>query len=83
MEEKESGLDILKHQLVPKHEVLSAAEKKDVIERMGSSEKQMPKVLDSDPVIKRIGAKPGDMVRITRKSQTAGESVYYRVVVEK
>ena len=40
-------------------------------------------ILGSDPVIKKIEAKPGDVLRITRKSQTAGETVYYRLVTEK
>ncbi len=79
----EERLDILKHQLVPKHEIMGAAEKKEMLEKLEISEKHMPKILDSDPVIKKIGAKPGDMIRITRKSQTAGESVYYRIVAEK
>ncbi|MFB3152130.1 MAG: DNA-directed RNA polymerase subunit RpoH/Rpb5 C-terminal domain-containing protein, partial [Nitrosopumilaceae archaeon] len=29
-----------------------------------------------------LGVKPGDMIKITRKSATAGESTYYRYVVE-
>ena len=29
-----------------------------------------------------LGVKPGDMIRITRKSATAGESFYYRYVIE-
>ncbi|MEM7816103.1 MAG: DNA-directed RNA polymerase subunit H [Candidatus Aenigmatarchaeota archaeon] len=76
-------IDILKHRLVPKHEILSQKEKKELLEKMKVSEKQLPKILDSDPVVKKIGAKPGDLIKITRKSQTAGESVYYRIVAEK
>ena len=78
-----SRVDILKHELVPKHEVLSTAEKKELLEGMSITEKQLPKILDLDPVIKKIEAKPGDVVKITRKSQTSGETVYYRLVAEK
>jgi DNA-directed RNA polymerase subunit H len=78
-----SRVDILKHEFVPKHEVLTAAEKKELLEGMGITERQLPKILDSDPVIKKIEAKPGDVVKITRKSQTSGETVYYRLVAER
>jgi len=69
------------HQLVPKHEVLTQEEKKEVLEMFGVEKEQLPKILDSDPACKEIGAKKGDVIRILRKSETAGESVYYRVVV--
>lgn len=78
-----SKIDILKHELVPQHEILTAAEKKELLERMHITDKQLPKILDTDPVIKKIEAKPGDVIKITRKSQTSGETVYYRLVAEK
>ncbi len=67
--------------MVPRHEILTSQEKKEVLERFNVDKEQLPKVLDSDPVVKETGAKIGDVMRIIRKSQTAGESVYYRVVV--
>lgn len=43
---------------------------------------QFPKILKSDPVVGTLKAKPGDLVKIIRKSDTAKESIYYRVVIE-
>ena len=43
---------------------------------------QMPQIKSGDPAVKVIGAKPGDILKITRKSSTAGEHVTYRYVVE-
>jgi len=43
---------------------------------------QFPKILKSDPVVNILGAKIGDLIKIIRKSETAKESVYYRVVIE-
>ena len=75
------GADILKHQMVPKHEILSAKEKKEVLEEFGVSLKQLPRIKSDDPVAKAIGAKAGDILRISRKSPTAGNTVYYRAVI--
>jgi DNA-directed RNA polymerase subunit H len=33
-----------------------------------------------DPIVRLIGAVPGNILKITRPSQTAGETVYYRCV---
>ena len=41
---------------------------------------QIPKILPTDPVVKAIDAKVGDILKITRKSETAGIFVAYRVV---
>ncbi|MBI4020120.1 MAG: DNA-directed RNA polymerase subunit H [Candidatus Aenigmarchaeota archaeon] len=75
-------LDILSHELVPKHEILSKKDKEELLSRLGAAEEHLPRICESDPVIKLLNAKPKDVVRITRKSQTAGETVYYRIVVK-
>jgi DNA-directed RNA polymerase subunit H len=70
------------HQLVAKHEILGEDEKKQILTRFNATEEQFPFLFSTDPVVREIHAKPGDMVRITRVSDTAGESFYYRYVVE-
>lgn len=70
------------HKLVPKHEVLGEEEKKQILAKFNANEDQFPFLFSTDPVVREIGAKPGDMVRITRVSDTAGQSFYYRYVVE-
>jgi len=73
--------DILNHELVPKHEVLSPEEKRRVLRELGVKPEMLPWIRSSDPVARIIGAKPGDVVRIIRRSKTAGEFVAYRFVV--
>lgn len=70
------------HILVPKHEILKEEEVKELLRLLGISKEQLPKIKASDPIIREIGAKPGDVVKITRKSLTAGVSIFYRLVVE-
>jgi DNA-directed RNA polymerase subunit H len=71
------------HKLVPKHEILTKLEKKELLERLGITDKELPKIHLSDPGIANLEAKPGDVTRIERKSQTAGYSTYYRLITGK
>jgi DNA-directed RNA polymerase subunit H len=43
---------------------------------------QLPYIKTSDPAAETLGAKMGDILRITRKSATAGEVIVYRYVVD-
>lgn len=62
--------------------MLTKEEATQVLARNNASASQFPFILNTDPIAKEIGAKPGDLVRITRTSETAGSSLYYRYVVE-
>ncbi len=75
-------LDVRKHVLVPKHEILSEGQAKAVLDQFKVTPHQLPLIKNSDPVAKAIGAKPGDILKITRDSQTAGKAIAYRYVVE-
>jgi DNA-directed RNA polymerase subunit H len=68
--------------LIPKHELLTNEEASQVLARFNGSPAQFPYVLSTDPIAKEVGARPGNLVRITRRSETAGTSTYYRYVVE-
>ena len=73
--------DIFKHELVPKHEILPKEELEELLKKYRIKPYQIPRIKASDPAAKMIGAKPGDIIKIIRKSPTAGRSVAYRYVV--
>jgi DNA-directed RNA polymerase subunit H len=77
----EKRFNIFKHELVPKHEVVPIEEAVKILKELGVRPEQLPWIKASDPAARAIGAKPGDIVRIVRKSETAGEIVVYRYVI--
>jgi DNA-directed RNA polymerase subunit H len=74
--------DVLSHQLVPNHIILSDKEIEEVYNRFKITREQLPKILITDPCVKRISAKVGDVIKIQRESPTAGMSDFYRIVVD-
>jgi DNA-directed RNA polymerase I, II, and III subunit RPABC1 len=79
--ENELIVDKLSHVLVPKHEILSEEEKKELLKIYKIKEIHLPKILSSDPVSRYFGAKKGQVFKINRHSETCGDYIYYRVVV--
>lgn len=75
-------IDILKHRLVPKHEILSEREKEELLAKYGIGLRHLPRIYSTDPVIKAIGAKMGDIIMITREDSRIGKMPYHRVVVK-
>jgi len=80
--EKERSYDIFAHQFVPKHELLSRKEAEELMREFHIRPHQLPYIRMSDPAVEVLGAKVGDILRITRRSPTAGQVVVYRYVVE-
>jgi DNA-directed RNA polymerase subunit H len=81
-ENQKQQFEILNHELVPNHEIISEEEKKQLFKKYCITPDQLPKILNIDPVCLSIGAKPGQIIKITRKSTTAKEAIIYRLVVE-
>jgi len=76
------SFNIFEHVLVPKHEIVGDKERENVLAQYRVQPFQLPRLKASDPGAKAIDAKPGDIVRITRDSPTAGKYISYRYVVE-
>ena len=74
---------VLDHVFVPKARILSEEEAKELLKKYHVTKDMLPKILSTDPVAVELGAKPGDIIEFKRNSPIAGESVYYRVVIEK
>lgn len=79
-EQKEVLINITQHDLVPKHEPLTPDEKEELLNRYKINESQLPKILKMDPVVRYFGVDPGTVMKITRRSETAGRYVTYRLV---
>ena len=77
---KKQKFKVDKHILTPKHIKLGEREKAQLLEKYHVTSKELPKILKTDSAIKELDAKLGDIIKIIRKSQTAGESTFYRVV---
>jgi DNA-directed RNA polymerase subunit H (RpoH/RPB5) len=78
-----SKIQLTKHILVPKHILLSEQKKKEVIKKYGIKKlSQFPRILKTDPIVKILGAKEGDLIKIIRNENSGKESIYYRVVIE-
>jgi DNA-directed RNA polymerase I, II, and III subunit RPABC1 len=73
-------INITEHRLVPRHRPLRPQEKDELLNRYGVKDSQLPRIFRSDPVVKYLGVDAGTVLEITRKSETAGRYVTYRLV---
>ncbi len=73
--------NIFKHKLVPDHTILPPKEAEKILKKYHIESHQLPRIKSSDVAVIAIGARPGNIIKITRKSPTAGEHVSYRLVV--
>ena len=82
MATKKNQVLVPDHIYVPKHEIITKQEGEEVLKKYNCKPTELPLIFATDPAILGLGVKPGDMIKITRTSSTAGESLYYRYVVE-
>ena len=77
-----ASFDLFEHDLVPKHIIAEQSEVDLVLTHYGIVKTQLPRILRDDPAARVLGARPGQVIRIERDSQTSGTAFYYRLVVD-
>lgn len=75
------SFNIFKHKLVPKHEVVSPEDAEELLKKYRVKAHQLPRIKASDVAVIAVDGEPGDIIKITRDSPTAGKHVSYRFVV--
>ena len=81
------AFNVLRHELVPEHHLLSEEVAADILKKKGMTLDQLPKIRNSDPGVKVLESiygpiAEGRVVEIVRKSETAQEFVAYRLVTK-
>ena len=78
---KKKQIDVLLHDLVPQHILLTKKETQDLMEKYQITVIDLPQIFEKDPIAISIGAKEGDVIKIIRESKTTVKSIdYYRYV---
>jgi DNA-directed RNA polymerase subunit H (RpoH/RPB5) len=76
--------NIMHHQLVPKHSVLSPEEATEVKRKYNiMDDSQIPDISRFSPVSQVIGLRPGDTCHIIRPSKTSIQADFYRICTNK
>jgi len=74
--------NILNHSLVPPHRILTDEETTNMMKRYNiKTLKQLPEISRFDPVAMVVGLRPNQVCEITRKSETAIYTKYYRICI--
>jgi DNA-directed RNA polymerase subunit H len=77
------AIDIRDHEDVPEHRKMEEDEIEEVLERYDADKEDLPKIERTDAALKQMDVEVGDVIEIKRGSPTAGETTYYRQVIER
>lgn len=78
---KKEPIQLIEHEFIPKHELVTEEETQHLLQDYSIKKAQLPKIEKSDPAIRHLEAKRGDVVKILRASLTAGRAIYFRTVI--
>lgn len=78
----ELKINVVDHNLVPKHIVLTQEEAKFVLETYNAKKKDMPLISSSDPIARYYNMHPDNICKIERPSVMTCTVPFYRIVVK-
>ena len=78
----EKIFNVFDHIMVPNHILLNQEEAERILKKYRIKPHQLPHIKNSDPAAIALKAKPGEIVKIVRKSPTSGEAIAYRYVIK-
>ena len=79
--------NVLEHEMVPEHHLLSEEMEKKVLDKYGIGKDQLPKIRKTDPCIKVLEEilgeeiSEGRVIKVVRLNPVSGVSNAYRVVI--
>ncbi|BAB02760.1 RNA polymerase-like protein [Arabidopsis thaliana] len=80
-QEKELIVNVKEHVFVPEHQALTTEEKQKFLERKRTRFVVLPRIHVTDPIARYFGLKRGEVVKISRLSETSGRYITYRYVI--
>ncbi|XP_010508730.1 PREDICTED: DNA-directed RNA polymerases IV and V subunit 5B isoform X2 [Camelina sativa] len=73
-------VNVTKHVLRPRHQVLNDDEKESLLKKYSLEEKQLPRLSSKDPIVRYYGLETGQVMKITYKDELNDSQVTYRCV---
>ncbi|KAH6779637.1 Eukaryotic rpb5 RNA polymerase subunit family protein [Perilla frutescens var. hirtella] len=73
-------VNVTKHELKPKHQVLTNAEKEKLLKKFSIEEKQLPRMLQKDAIARYYALEKGQVVKVTYSGELTQLHVTYRCV---
>ncbi|KAG8372072.1 hypothetical protein BUALT_Bualt12G0028500 [Buddleja alternifolia] len=73
-------VNITRHELKPKHQVLTDAEKENLLKKYSIDEKQLPRMSQKDAIARYYGLEKGQVVKVTYSGELTQLHVTYRCV---
>ncbi|KAK7839425.1 dna-directed rna polymerase v subunit 5c [Quercus suber] len=74
-------VNITKHILMPKHEILNAEGKQRLLSQYKVKDAQLPRMLETDPVARYYGLEKGQVVKVTYSGEYIDSLETYRAVL--